>query len=165
MTSSSDLTGSWVNGRDVCNKLSLSINTVNFKYEKSTTGPVCWCWESKKISRSCNEWEAKVTEEKVVLLSETCAIGLCVKWAVKPVTLLRTGRQSEWMDLISRESNDWTDDMLIRRALIPQHRYISQQPQKHGAPDTTPHPIGKAPASRIVWDWLRHLWCPCMGSC
>ena len=43
---SSDLTDLWVNDRDVCNKSSRSINTVNFKYE-SNGGPVCLCQHGK----------------------------------------------------------------------------------------------------------------------
>jgi len=39
---------------------------------------------------------------------------------------------------------------LVRRAFTPRHRCISQQPPKHGTPDTTPHFIGKAPPSGTV---------------
>ena len=31
-------------------------------------------------------------------------------------------------------------DTLVQRAFIPWHRCMSQQPQKHDTPDTTPHP-------------------------
>ena len=34
---SSDLTGSCINGRDVCDKSSLSINTIDLEYEESWT--------------------------------------------------------------------------------------------------------------------------------
>jgi len=37
---SSDLADLWVNDHDVCNKSSLSIKTITFKYE-SNGGPVC----------------------------------------------------------------------------------------------------------------------------
>ena len=68
------------------------------------------------------------------------------------ITILSFFEDSEWMDLVSRESqiNNLTDDTLVQRALISRYQCISQQPQKHSTPDTTPHPIGKAPASGIV---------------
>jgi len=65
MTSSSDLTGSWVNGRDVCNKSSLSINIINFGYEESNAGPVSVLRNYKKSVKVVMN-EKRATEEKVI---------------------------------------------------------------------------------------------------
>ena len=35
------------------------------------------CINMAKIGRGCGEWEARVIEEKVILLLETCTVGLC----------------------------------------------------------------------------------------
>jgi len=48
--SSSDLTGSCINGRDVCDKSSLSINAIDLEYEESWT---CVSIDKQKISRGC----------------------------------------------------------------------------------------------------------------
>jgi len=50
--SSSGLTGSCINGRDVCDKLSLSINTVNLDYGESWT---CASIDKANIGRGCGE--------------------------------------------------------------------------------------------------------------
>ena len=54
-----------------------------------------------------------------------------------------------WIGSVER-INNLTNNTLVQRAFIPRYQCISQQPQKHGTPDTTPHPIGKALASSIV---------------
>ena len=47
---------------------------------------------------------------------------------------------------------------------IPNIDVSAENLKKHCIPDTTPHPIGKVPASGIVQGQVPHLWCRCMGS-
>ena len=87
------------------------------------------------IGRSCGEWEVGVTQEKVIL----CALQ--GEWWSSRLCYLN--QKTKWMDGFgqSRES-DQRFHTLVRTASI----HVSANNLK-SYPDSTPHPIGKAPAS------------------
>lgn len=108
--SSSGLTGSCINGRDVCNKSSLSINTIDLEYEAVSV------LTRQKIGRGCGEWEVGVTQEKVIL----CALQ--GEWWSPRLCYRDTWTKRQWMDGFGQSRElDQRSHALVRTEFIPRY--------------------------------------------